>query len=238
MISNFQVDIQVILNKTLCLCVFQPYKFYNGVTRPVLDGFDGTNGNSGQTDTYIVYSNLANDMFPGQPEKVVFGFCISGCQNNADGAQAATVMSQVKAYNNGEFACNGGAFFWVAAADVSGGWSDSVYAEVSQTAGCSDPGTSTPAPSKSPSANPTTSPSATQFPGTCSDGSGSCSATDMSQCTCSTRRKLLKGGVSKNKEVKNNLRRLKNNKTTPPPTSPPPPTTPNPTAPPTKLVRC
>ncbi|KAL7526026.1 hypothetical protein ACHAXR_001279 [Thalassiosira sp. AJA248-18] len=46
-------------------------------------------------------------------------------------------MSDLKTVNNGEFACNGGAFFWVATNDANGAWSDAVVGEVSKTAGCS-----------------------------------------------------------------------------------------------------
>jgi len=84
-------------------------QFYNSITRPALDGFDGS-GN-GQVSASSVYTNLANDLFPGQPDKVVFGFCVSDCggtNSNANGFQAANVMEGIKTYNNGEFACNGG----------------------------------------------------------------------------------------------------------------------------------
>lgn len=75
-----------------------------------------------------------------------------------------TVLQELKQYNNNEFECNGGAFFWVAATDYGGGWSDLVWAEVSQTTGCSS---APPAPTNSPtqrptgpSKSPTTSPTA------------------------------------------------------------------------------
>jgi len=83
-------------------------QFYNGITSPVQDGFDGTGVRL--TSTSEVYNNIANDLFPGQPTKVVFGFCISDCGgtfSNANSGQAVTVLQQVKEYNNGEFACNG-----------------------------------------------------------------------------------------------------------------------------------
>ena len=38
-------------------------------------------------------------------------------------------MSDLKAYNSGEFACNGGAFLWVALHDTGGAWSGTVYGE-------------------------------------------------------------------------------------------------------------
>mmetsp|Transcript_18953 Transcript_18953/g.30637 ORF Transcript_18953/g.30637 Transcript_18953/m.30637 type:complete len:181 (-) Transcript_18953:283-825(-) len=60
-------------------------------------------------------------------------------------------MSTLKAHNDGEFMCNGGAFFWVASHDSNGSWSDSVVGEVRLTAGCSVGG------SPSPTYNPTNS---------------------------------------------------------------------------------
>ena len=70
--------------------------------------------------------------------QVVFGFCISDCSgtgSNVSSDQAVQVMSTLKAYNNNEFMCNGGAFFWVASHDD--GWSSNLVQEVSLTAGCS-----------------------------------------------------------------------------------------------------
>jgi len=54
----------------------------------------------------------------------------------------------------------GGAFFWVASADVNGAWSDLAHPEVTQTAGCSASGTTGPtkSPSNSPSSKPTPQP--------------------------------------------------------------------------------
>ncbi len=45
------------------------------------------------------------------------------------------VLRQVKEYNDGEFSCNGGAFFWVAEQDIDGSWSDLVWEEVRLTSG-------------------------------------------------------------------------------------------------------
>ena len=77
--------------------------------------------------------------------QVVFGHCISDCSgtgSNAHAAQAVKIMADLKAYNNGAFSCNGGAFFWVSLHDVGGAWSDAVVGEVAKNAGCS--GTSSP----------------------------------------------------------------------------------------------
>mmetsp|Transcript_29584 Transcript_29584/g.62319 ORF Transcript_29584/g.62319 Transcript_29584/m.62319 type:complete len:522 (+) Transcript_29584:1631-3196(+) len=129
-------------------------QFYNGLTRAARDGFDGSG--SGQVSARSLYGNIANDMFQGQPDKIVFGFCISDCGatgSNVSGPQAVDVLKQIKAYNGGEYGCNGGGFFWVAQHDVGGSWGDLVSAEVAITAGCtmSRPGTGpTPPPTPRP----------------------------------------------------------------------------------------
>jgi len=113
-------------------------QFYNGITRPHVDGVDGTG--AGSHSAISMFDDLANDMFDSEPNKVVFGFCISDCAgtgSNTDYNQAVQVMSDLKEYNNGEFECNGGAFFWVALHDTGGTWSDAVYNEVGITTGCS-----------------------------------------------------------------------------------------------------
>jgi hypothetical protein len=100
------------------------------------------------------------------PSKVIFGFCISDCGptgSNANAAQAVQVMSDLKTLNNAEFACNGGAFFWVAYTDINGQWSDAVVAEVQKTAGCSNP-TLTPTTAHPTDAPTTLSPSTTGSP--------------------------------------------------------------------------
>ena len=43
-------------------------QFYNGVTRPAVDGVDGSG--AGQFRAIDMYSDLANVMFEGEPEKV------------------------------------------------------------------------------------------------------------------------------------------------------------------------
>lgn len=113
-------------------------QFYNGVTRPQTDGIGGSG--AGAMSAAVLFSSLADDMFNMQPNKVVFGFCISDCGStgsNANAAQAVKIMTDLKTYNNGQYLCNGGAFFWVAAHDNGGVWSDAVIAEVRKTAGCS-----------------------------------------------------------------------------------------------------
>lgn len=92
---------------------FLQVQFYNGITRPVLDGFG--NSGSGQVSAASVYSNIANDLFPGQVDKVVFAYCLSACggtNSNANGNQAVQVMKDIKTYQNGQFYCNGGGTFF------------------------------------------------------------------------------------------------------------------------------
>ncbi len=45
-------------------------QFYNGITRPVIDGF--ANAVTGSVSTASVYTNLANDLFNFEPEKVMY----------------------------------------------------------------------------------------------------------------------------------------------------------------------
>mmetsp|Transcript_20842 Transcript_20842/g.41449 ORF Transcript_20842/g.41449 Transcript_20842/m.41449 type:complete len:1000 (+) Transcript_20842:122-3121(+) len=148
-------------------------QFYNGYTRAGLDGFDGTG--SGSIKASTIFSSLANEMFDNKPNKVVFGHCISDCSgtgSNVNANQAVQIQQEIKEFNNGEFACNGGAFFWVASHDAGGAWSDQVVSEVSLSAGCSNSQTTsstitttttttttvTPAPSEAPTSLPTPEP--------------------------------------------------------------------------------
>mmetsp|Transcript_29063 Transcript_29063/g.41541 ORF Transcript_29063/g.41541 Transcript_29063/m.41541 type:complete len:643 (+) Transcript_29063:104-2032(+) len=139
-------------------------QFYNSITRPALDGFEGSG--SGQVSAASVYTNIANDLFPGQPDKIVFGFCISDCSvtgSNASGFQAANVMEGIKTYNNGEFACNGGAFFWVMEHDTNNSFSNPVSEVLETTSGCIDAG---PSPTPLPTSNPTPLPTSPPTNGT------------------------------------------------------------------------
>jgi hypothetical protein len=129
---------QILKKRSADLDFLMP-QFYNGVTRPGIDGVGGTG--SGSMRAVDLFGNLANDMFVGQPNKIVFGFCISDCSgtgSNVNGNTAVQVLSDLKTYNGGEFGCNGGAFFWVAEHDVGGSWSKTVGNVISQTAGCSN----------------------------------------------------------------------------------------------------
>jgi len=96
-------------------------QYYNGITRP------GSNFGVA-LDHYTV---LVDEMFNGDPTKVVFGFCISDCSgtgSNLNGGQSASVMNQLQS----TYSCNGGAFFWVVEHDVSGMWSTSVSEAIAQ----------------------------------------------------------------------------------------------------------
>lgn len=89
------------------------------------------------------YTGLDLVTLPQLSAQVVFGHCISDCGgtgSNINAAQAVQVTSDLKESDGGAFACNGGAFFWVALHDAGGAWSDAVVAEVSKTAGCSAEG--------------------------------------------------------------------------------------------------
>ena len=75
-------------------------QFYNGFNN-LNNGFVGSGAD-------VVYNDIANIMFPQQPEKVVFGFCISACDVfNVNGNQAVSVMQEIKTHSGGEYACNG-----------------------------------------------------------------------------------------------------------------------------------
>ena len=43
-------------------------QFYNGITRPVVDGVAGAN--QGRSKTVDIFDDLANDVFLGEPHKV------------------------------------------------------------------------------------------------------------------------------------------------------------------------
>jgi hypothetical protein len=113
-------------------------QYYNGYIRPVTD-FAGALSH---------FSTLSNDMFGGDPNKVVFGFCINQCGSfNIDGAQAASVMNNLSE----AYPCNGGAFFWVAENDANGSWSLPVSTALQTSTGsCAAGNTSVPPPASSP----------------------------------------------------------------------------------------
>jgi hypothetical protein len=109
-------------------------QYYNGITRPVIDGFTGAA--PGRVSSLAHYRTLVDTFFQGDSTKMVFGFCISDCSgtgSNANGPQAANVMADLAQ----EYSCNGGAFFWVAEHDFDGAWSQSVNQATQASVGCS-----------------------------------------------------------------------------------------------------
>jgi hypothetical protein len=116
-------------------------QYYNGVTRPVLDGIDGTGAGSASALTH--YTTIVNEFFGGDATRMVFGFCINDCSgtsSNANGNQAAQVMIDL----SGSYSCHGGAFFWVANDDRTGSWSSTVNKAIAASSTCSDTTPSSP----------------------------------------------------------------------------------------------
>ena len=127
-------------------------QYYNGVTRPILDGVDGS-GN-GALSALSHYNILVNEFFGGDATRMVFGFCIDDCSatnSNASGDQAAQVMIDLAS----SFSCHGGAFFWVAEDDREGSWSSVVNQAMTVTTAC---GSTTNAPVTVISGAPTMAP--------------------------------------------------------------------------------
>jgi len=58
---------QILKSRNADLDFLMP-QFYNGVTRPAIDGIGGAG--SGRTSAGVIFSSLANDLFPSQPNKV------------------------------------------------------------------------------------------------------------------------------------------------------------------------
>ena len=141
-------------------------QYYNGFTRPAIDGVDGTG--AGSISALWHYANIVNDIYGGDAKRMVFGFCINACSgtgSNANAMQASTVMTDLA----NTYACNGGAFFWVVNDDTAGSWSSTVGSTLNNLASanqCSSlPNTNQPtqAPTKPPTLSlPTMNPS--KFP--------------------------------------------------------------------------
>jgi len=134
-------------------------QYYNGYTRPAIDGVGGTG--SGSMAALSHYTSIVDNIFGGDPNRMVFGFCISDCAgtgSNANGSQASTVMTDLAQ----TYPCNGGAFFWVAEHDTGGLWSSSVGSTINSLAsnGCSSTPT-TPQPTIPPTPRPTSAPTLT-----------------------------------------------------------------------------
>ena len=67
----------VLVNVASSLDFLMP-QYYNGVTRPVSDGVDGTG--AGAISALQHFTTLTDNVFGGDPTKVVFGFCINACR--------------------------------------------------------------------------------------------------------------------------------------------------------------
>ena len=132
-------------------------QYYNGYTRPAIDGIAGTG--AGSMSALSHYNNIVNGIYGGDPKRVVFGFCISDCGgtgSNANAQQASTVMNELATV----YPCNGGAFFWVAEHDTGGSWSSAVGTTIFASAEkhCLSSPTQTPRTTPSPTKVPTASP--------------------------------------------------------------------------------
>uniref|UniRef100_A0A6V2LNC7 Uncharacterized protein n=1 Tax=Ditylum brightwellii TaxID=49249 RepID=A0A6V2LNC7_9STRA len=158
-----------ILKQNAAALDFLMPQYYNGYTRAAIDGIESTG--AGSVSALSHYNTLVNDMFNGDATKVVFGHCISDCSgtgSNANGAQAATIMTDLSTY----YPCNGGAFFWVAQHDLGGSWSDAVSTAIGEHSQCG-PVVPTVSPAPSPPPPPPTTPPPTQ-PSSCAAVSGAC----------------------------------------------------------------
>ena len=124
-------------------------QYYNGIVRPLVDGIGA--GSPGINH----FNTIKDNMFGGDPTKVVFGFCISDCAftgTNTDATRAVSIMNELGESHS----CNGGAFFWVAEHDVGGSWSSTVGNAIFPNAGCSSisPLQISPPPTSIPSSLP------------------------------------------------------------------------------------
>jgi len=137
-------------------------QYYNGYTRPAVDGIGGIG--AGRMAARWHYTTIVDTIFGGDPNRMVFGFCISDCTgtgSNANGSQASTIMTDLAQ----TYPCNGGAFFWVAKHDNGGLWSSSVGSTIKTLAstGCSSTPT-TPQPTTPPTPGPTPAPNVPTTP--------------------------------------------------------------------------
>ena len=124
-------------------------QYYNGITRPVIDGLGS--GQSGRVATIDHYRALVDNVFEGDASKMVFGFCIQGCggtNSNANAVQAANIITELAA----SYSCNGGAFFWMVEDDIGGAWSKAVSQAFPPSDNCTP---TTGAPIGAPTSTPT-----------------------------------------------------------------------------------
>jgi len=132
-------------------------QYYNGNTRPAIDGISGTG--AGSMSALSHYNNIVNGIFQGDAKRLVFGFCISDCSgtgSNANAQQASKVMADLATAHP----CNGGAFFWVAEHDNGGAWSSAVGSTINFLASinCSSSPSQDARPTSSPVKSPVASP--------------------------------------------------------------------------------
>jgi len=116
---------------------FLNVQYYNGITRPIMNGLSG-NGNGASQSAISHFRTVVDNLFGGNPTKVVFGFCLNDCaslNSNSNGNQAAAVMSSLKS----AYPCNGGAMFWESASENerNTAWSTPVSVVTSSSTGCS-----------------------------------------------------------------------------------------------------
>jgi hypothetical protein len=127
-------------------------QYYNGVTRPVVDGFNSAGPERKATSDH--YKAIVDNFFDGDATRILFGFCIKDCSgtgSNADGAQAAAVMEAV----SDTYDCHGGAFVWVADTDRDASWSSTVNKAMDPNRGCSGAPVVIPKSTDPPSLSPT-----------------------------------------------------------------------------------
>jgi hypothetical protein len=132
---------------------FLNVQYYNGITRPV----NGINvALPGNPSTLSHYTKIVDDIFGGDPKRMIFGFCLEDCSgtaSNVNGAQASTIMTDLAT----TYPCNGGAFLWLSDDDADG-WSSVVGATMNNLAltGCSPSPTAAPQVTSQPTTPPPT----------------------------------------------------------------------------------
>ena len=114
---------------------FLNVQYYNGITNAITNGLSGT-GNGASQSAISHFRSLVDNLFGGNPTKVVFGFCLNECgKYNSNGNQAAAVMTSLKS----AYPCNGGAMFWQSdnVNEVNTAWSTPVSVVTRSSTGCS-----------------------------------------------------------------------------------------------------
>ena len=148
-------------------------QYYNGYVRSY-SNFEGA---------LTHYTVLTNELFGGDPTKIVYGFCIGDCNTfNLSGDQSAEIMGWL----SNVYPCNGGAYLWVANDDKDGVWSSRVNEQLEIDAtSCSAPTPISSPVSQPPTfspVSPTQSPvSPTASPMSTGPGETICSAIPQSE---------------------------------------------------------